>query len=569
MRIVLVFPPRASATYAPLGIASLTSFIEQSVPNASVEMVDLNIETWLHLAQNVPQGQVLLDFLQGRTGHFLDTQETLFHKVIWDRLRQQMGEYAVQAKQYAETGETGREYYTILKSQAERLLTFDPELVGFSVLFPEQIPFAAALAKAVKQAAGERAFNSRTRSLKVVIGGAMMSALSVQDLLTACAGIDAVVCGEGEMAAVALASGMDWSIVPGLVYKNTSGIMENPKSQTMSLKSLPAPDFSRFPINSYFNPTPVLPVLFSRGCLWRKCRFCAHNFSFAGYRKKTITAFVDELEGYYTTMGVRYFYSADEYIAPPDMDAIALEILARKLKISYQVLGKPTNECTQERMALWAASGCRWIGWGVETGSQRLLDLINKGTRVTDIEKVLGDSAQVRISNLPMMIFGLPTSSERDLAETTGFLERIYDMAGAISASAFVLFDGTHFARNASQYQLHVDSPHELLRVDGKPLYSRRLKFREISSDGSLRPPKGALEVSEWTRHRRWLGEIPLLEQLSSEHYLLHVSGFRQLQPYNTDDSIKRKKYNLLSKLQITMSPLNKKTGVSIELKNS
>ncbi|MBU2452477.1 MAG: cobalamin-dependent protein, partial [Proteobacteria bacterium] len=485
MRIIFVFPPRASATYAPLGIASLTPFIEQTVPAASVDMVDLNIETWIHLAQGDPQGQALLDFLQGRTGNFLDAQETRFHKVVWDRLRQQMCELSVQAKHYAQTGEIGRGYDVILKAQVERIMALDPELVGFSVLFPEQVPFAAALARAVKQAAGAFAVNPSARALKVVMGGAMMSALSVRDLLTACPGIDAVVCGEGEMAAAALASGVDWSLVPGLVYKTLSGIVENPKSQTMSLKSLPAPDFTRLPLHLYFNPVSVLPVLFSRGCLWRKCRFCAHNFSFAGYRKKGIRAFVDELEGYYVRMGVCHFYSADEYIAPLDMDAIAGEILARGLKISYQVLGKPTQEYTRARMALWSASGCRWIGWGVESGSQRLLDLINKGTCVTVIEQVLKASAEAGISNLPMMIFGLPTSCEKDLADTIGFLDRIYDAADALSASSFVLFEGTHFARNARKYNLHVDSPHELLQVEGKPVHSRRLKFREISFDGS------------------------------------------------------------------------------------
>jgi radical SAM superfamily enzyme YgiQ (UPF0313 family) len=309
------------------------------------------------------------------------------------------------------------------------------------------------------------------------------------------------------------------------VYKTPAGISVNPKTQTLSLKTLPAPDFSRLPMHAYFNPSPVLPVLFSRGCLWRKCRFCTHNFSFAGYRKKSIRAFVDELEGYHTQMGACYFYSADEYIAPPDMDGIAREILARGLKISYQVLGKPLQACTPERLALWAESGCRWIGWGVETGSQRLLDLINKGTHVPVIEQVLKASSDAGISNLPMLIFGLPTSSEKDLADTFGFLERIYDSADALTASAFVLFDGTHFARNARRYNLHVTSSHELLRVDGLAVRSGRLKFREIASDGSLRTPRGNMEVSEWTRHRRWLGDIPLLEQLPSEHYLLHVSN--------------------------------------------
>ncbi|MFH2091222.1 MAG: radical SAM protein [Pseudomonadota bacterium] len=528
MRIVLVFPPRASATYAPLGIASLTAYIEQAVPTASVDMIDLNIETWIHLSKKDHQGQMLLDFLQGRTGQFHDEQEIGLHKIIWDRLRKQMGEFAVQAKLFVETGETGCEYATLLKTQALGILSSDPELVGFSVLFPEQIPFAAALARAVRQASESKGYN---HTLKIVMGGAMMSALSVQDLLSACSWVDGVVCGEGEMAGAALASGMDWSLVPGLTFKSRSKIVENPKSQTLSLKSLPAPDFSRLFLHHYFNPTPVLPILFSRGCLWRKCRFCAHNFSFSGYRKKTVTAFVDEIQSYYTALGARYFYSADEYIAPPDMDAIAMEIQSRGLKISYQILGKPTHDCTRERMALWSASGCRWIGWGVESGSQRLLDLINKGTRVTDIEQVLKDSADAGISNLPMLIFGLPTSTDQDLSETIGFLERNYDTTDALSASAFVLFEGTHFARNARQYNLHINSPHELFQVEGKPVRSRRLKFKEISFDGSLRASRGALEVSEWTRHRRWLGEIPLLEQLPSEHYLLHVSGFRQLQP--------------------------------------
>lgn len=515
MRVVLVFPPRTSATYAPLGIASLASYIKQSVPKASVEVLDLNIETWLDIANGHPQGKSLMDFLQGRTGNFLDTKETLSHKVIWDQLRQRMGDLGVEAGRYAQTGTAGEIYHGLLKKQVDRILASDPELVGLSVLFPEQFPYAVALCRAVKSMG----------SCRVVMGGAMMSALSVRELLEACPSIDGVVCGEGETAAAALASGKDWSTIPGLVYRSPSGIVVNPKTQTLSLKSLPVPDFSGLPLRHYFNPVPVLPVLFSRGCSWRKCRFCAHNFAFAGYRRKSVSAFVDEIEHYYNTLGVRHFYSADEYILPVDMDAISMELRARNLNISYQVLGKPTEEYTPERLALWASTGCRWIGWGVESGSQRLLDLINKGTRVNVIEKVLKASSDAGISNLPMMIFGLPTSSEEDLAETFGFLERSYEFMDALSASSFVLFEGTHFARNAVKYNLHVDGPQILPAVNGSAVHSRRLRFREISADGSLRAPRGNIEVSAWSRHRRWLGDIPLLEQIPSEHYLLHVSG--------------------------------------------
>ncbi|MFU8769920.1 MAG: B12-binding domain-containing radical SAM protein [Desulfotignum sp.] len=272
----------------------------------------------------------------------------------------------------------------------------------------------------------------------------------------------------------------------------------------------------------------ALSVLFSRGCAWRRCRFCSHNFSFGSYRRKPVAEFVSELAGYQRDLGVRHFYSADEYILPTDMDAICEEILARGLSLNFHILGKPTADCTPGRLALWSAAGCRWIGWGIETGSQRLLDLICKGTRVPDILTVLKDSAAAGISNLGLMIFGLPTATDTDLDQTLEFLGSTYDSLNGLTTSAFVLFDKTHFARNARQYGLHIDGPETLIHCRSMAVRSSRLKFRELASDGSLRASRGALEISRWQQYRRrWLGPAPLLEQLPPEHWLIHVSGQR------------------------------------------
>lgn len=514
MRLILAFPPRASATYVPLGIASLASYLAQEVPSARVDLLDLNVDLWQRLAMEDPEGQDLLDFLQGRTGAFLDMEQTRVYKAVWDRLRRRMAGLADAVTGFAEKAEADPGMEAMLKAQVSQILASDPEIIGFSILFPEQFPFAAALARAIKQ----------ETHCPIIFGGAMMSALSVKDLLTALPFVDAVVCGEGEKALAQLCSGADRASIPGLVHRTVSGIVENSKTQTLSLKVLPAPDFSGLNLARYFNPVPVLPVLFSRGCSWRKCRFCAHNFAFAGYRKKNVETFVAELEGYCHTLGVRHFYSADEFILPDEMDAIASEIKARGLDISYHVLGKPLASYTRERLKHWAESGCCWIGWGVESGSQRLLDTVNKGTRVPEIREVLKTASQAGISNMSMMIFGLPTSMESDMSETFRFLESVYDHIQALTASAFVLFDGTHFARNAGKYNLHVDGPLALLTVGGQSVRSRRLRFREISEDGSLRSPRGAVEVASWMQYRRWLGDIPLLEEMPSEHCLLHAS---------------------------------------------
>ena len=521
MRMVLVFPPRASATYVPLGIASLAAFIASAVPGAGVRLSDLNIDTWIRLASADPRGQDMLDFVRGKTGTFLDPGQTLSIKPVWDRLRRQMSLLCRQAETFVVTGEADIEFLSLMGSHTRQIMASDPELVGISVLFPEQMPFAAALARTIRQAMGKKS-GIRCR---VVMGGAMMSALSVQDLLTAVPEIDAVVCGEGEDAVAALCTGAAFSDIPGLTFRQGDEVRTNPRSRTISLKNLAAPDFSQLPLDAYFNPVPVLPVLFSRGCAWRKCRFCSHNFSFGGYRRKPVEAFVSELAEYHTTLGVCHFYSADEYILPRDMDTICEEILARGLKISFHVLGKPTADCTPGSLALWSAAGCRWIGWGIESGSQRLLDLVNKGTCVREIQAVLKDSAAAGISNLGLMIFGLPTSSDPDLDQTLAFLGDVYDSLDGLTASTFVLFGNTHFARNARRYGIYIDGPGVLINSGSSAVRSARLKFRELASDGSLRVPRGALEVSRWQRYRRWLGEVPLLEQLPPEHWLIHVSG--------------------------------------------
>jgi len=514
MRVVLAFPPRASATYVPLGIATLAPYIEAAVPGTAVRLADLNLATWMWLTGAHPSGMNLVAFLSGNKGQFFNEEQTLAHKQIWDQIRRTMTNMEHQAEAFLAGREADVLFLNLLGALTGQLLDFDPELLGISVLFPEQVPFAAALARAVRQVS----------ACRIILGGAMMSALNVRELLRGVPEIDGVVEGEGEAACAALCAGKSLESVPGLIFRDHGEIRANPKARSISLDGLPAPDFSRLPLDAYFNPVPVLPVLFSRGCAWRRCRFCTHNVSFGGYRKKVVAAFVSEMEQACRQFHVHHFYSADEFITAEDMDDIATVILEKGISINLHILGKPVVGCTRERMALWAAAGCRWIGWGVESGSQRLLDLINKGTNVRDIRKVLEDAAAVGIASTALMIFGLPTSTDQDLTRTLDFLTEVYPYVHSFTASAFALFERTHFARYADRYGLHIDGIQTLFSSRGVDVKSRRLKFREIGSDGSLRSARGALEVAAWMRHRRWLGDPPLEEQLTTEHYLIHVS---------------------------------------------
>jgi radical SAM superfamily enzyme len=89
---------------------------------------------------------------------------------------------------------------------------------------------------------------------------------------------------------------------------------------------------------------------------------------------------------------------------------------------------------------------------GTDPRGQDLMNFVNKGTCVNDIKTVLKDSAKAGISNLGLMIFGLPTSTDPDLDQTLTFLNDIYTDLEGLTASTFVLFDNTHFHQILKQF---------------------------------------------------------------------------------------------------------------------
>jgi hypothetical protein len=523
-RAVFVFPPLASPTYVPLGLASLAPFIRREAPRCSLRILDLNIEAWSTLCEEHDEGRVLLDFARGRSGDFYDPLAYAAKQQVWEEVAQRLRRLGVLCGEFASapepTAEADPEVSCLLTRQVEQVLATDPQLVGISTVFPEQLGFALALARAIKHAGG-RAGSGAPR---IILGGASLSALRVDELLARCPFVDAVLLGEGELGAARLCAGDDDTAVPGLVHRRPGGLCHNRRAGSTRLDLLPPADFSDFDLDAYLNGRPVLPLLFSRGCRWRRCRFCAHNFSFAGYRAKAAETFAEELDLAARRHGAEHFYLADQYVDAAGLRALVETLERRGPRCVFHVMGRPTADYTPELLGRAFAVGCRWISWGVESGSQRLIDLVDKGTRVETMKRVLRDAHEAGISNLVMLIFGLPSSTDLDLAHTLRLVEEVYGSVDAFTASSFVLFAGTAFARQPETYGLHVTGPREVLGQGETAVHSIRLGYQEVAADESLRPPRASLEIAAFERRRAWLGEPSFMDRLCAEHYLLYAA---------------------------------------------
>jgi anaerobic magnesium-protoporphyrin IX monomethyl ester cyclase len=88
-------------------------------------------------------------------------------------------------------------------------------------------------------------------------------------------------------------------------------------------------------------------------------------------------------------------------------------------------------------------SGLHFVIWGVESGCDRILSLMKKGTNIKDVEQVLNDSHDAGVKNVTYIMFGFPTETQEEFIQTIDFLKKNAQAIDLISPSTFGLQQGT------------------------------------------------------------------------------------------------------------------------------
>ena len=369
-----------------------------------------------------------------------------------------------------------------LKDLLRPVLDYGPDLVGFSVLFSSQMVFALLMATLVKEKMGS----------KVFMGGASIGVMSYPEGLFKRPWVisakdttrqfdlgqyvDCLVPGEGEGALLGLCmarDGQDLSEVPNIIFMKGREIITNPHHVIDDLGQIPAPDFSGFCLEDYISPKVILPFLTSRGCPWGRCVFCTHHHSYLRYRGLGIGECLRQIGQLKECYGARLFNFYDEMIPPGRFRRLAQALIDEGMGICYSAYAKPTKSFDIDLLRLIHRSGGRVIMWGVESASQRVLDLMRKGTRIGDVEKVLQDSTHAGLMNLTFIMFGFPTETETEFYETIDFLERNRAYIHTLSKGKFVLTGGSLVQREPERFAIT-----EIREAPGSKVYNRAFDYR-------------------------------------------------------------------------------------------
>jgi radical SAM superfamily enzyme YgiQ (UPF0313 family) len=219
------------------------------------------------------------------------------------------------------------------------------------------------------------------------------------------------------------------------------------------LDGLDLPDFSDFPWESY--PQRILPVMTGRGCGWGRCLFCCDVSSVNGrtYRSRPVDEVLDEIEvqssRYHTNDVIFLDIKLNSNIAM--WDGIVSEFQRRAPGGHWigtvHVDSRDDNGLSPRQLHAAYTSGMRRITFGLETGSQRVNDLMDKGTTIERNADFVHHAHEAGLSVRTTVMVGYPGETAEDLLQTASFLEEHSSTLDRVKPSVFKAIPGTRFDR--------------------------------------------------------------------------------------------------------------------------
>jgi len=280
---------------------------------------------------------------------------------------------------------------------------------------------------------------------KIIAGGAGVT-FEPKKVLQENPAIDLVVMYEAEKTILEIMEyfkdNKNLSNINGIAFRENNKIVINEKQEYISdLDSIPfpayhllEPNFTAYPgihrgEQIYGLKMPNAVIMASRGCPHR-CIFCSNGK--IKKRQRDPVKIVDEIEFCYKKIHAKsiQFYD-DEFIGTSPaqnkwVEEICDEIIKRGLnKLDYFVQGRCSSFINLQTLQKMHDAGFKWIWWGVESGSQKVLDLMKKDTTVADIENSFKLAKQAKIKSLMFIIIGIPGETKKDVLKTGKLIEKI------------------------------------------------------------------------------------------------------------------------------------------------
>lgn len=301
---------------------------------------------------------------------------------------------------------------------------------AFSISFESQLIPALLIAARLKQ----------QKDLPVIFGGsffynyaeAFLKLLSSLDL------VDCLIIGPGEKILEAIERNGIQGIAHSDLFevRTVFGKILIQQKPSERCPKVYIPDFTDLDFTKYFSPVKAFPYMIRNVCYYGGCKFCNGDRDCGSVQSKEIKKAFLSMAEIAEVCNIHNVYIVDAGLSPHDFSTISS--METPVLFSWIANARFEKELDQaELIGGLRKKGCRMLRFGLESGSQRVLDLMNKGTDVSVAASILKKLHAAGILAHVYLMFGYPGETEGDRMKTIRFLEQNMCYIDSYSVSIF------------------------------------------------------------------------------------------------------------------------------------
>lgn len=301
-----------------------------------------------------------------------------------------------------------------------RLASFKPDLIGITSMTPT-IQSATLSAQIAKEACPDAT---------VVLGGPHATFMDKQ-ILTEKKAVDIIVRGEGEQTLLELTQNvynLNLNGIEGITFRSNNGqILRTPNRPLIQkLDDLPRPAYKYFPLEKYrLFGKRILPIITSRGCP-SQCSFCTTSRIFGKtFRARSPKNVADELEWLRDIHGADAFSFYDDTFTLNKKRTLEIceEIKNREIGLPWDCQTR-VNQVSKEILSKMTEANCQQVFFGVESGCQKILDAVKKGTSIEQNERAIKLAKDAGLFVAVSVMVGYPGETPDMLKQTIDFIRK-------------------------------------------------------------------------------------------------------------------------------------------------
>lgn len=274
--------------------------------------------------------------------------------------------------------------------------------------------------------------------VKIIFGGPACYFKNTRNFILKSKSVDYIVAAEGDLLLLEILKN-----IKDKNYKIKNRLL-NDRNQE------PLPDFSGFELDKY--ALKRLPYFTTRGC-YNRCSFCSDVIFWQKYRYKSANKIFRDLKKLRDLYGVNTFLFSDSLTIGnhKNIEKFCDLIIKNKLKIKWggQARCKSLDKKILKKMK---DAGCTCLSFGVESGSQRILELMKKDYHIDEIQKVIRTASKIGINVDTDFMVGYPTETRSDFYKTIKFVRDNRKYISRAFCSPTSIFEGTELYHKAEKF---------------------------------------------------------------------------------------------------------------------